>query len=69
MVITIDLYRRGFGVLERFPSVSSQAEARRFVREYCAKRGLRITSVEICMDSCWNYLSDGTEIDWCIQEG
>ena len=69
MVIKIGLYKMGIGDLEKFPNVSSRSEARKVVTEYCAKHGLKLVGVEYCLDSCWNYLSDGTEIDWCIQEG
>ena len=61
----IELYQRGKGTLAKFPSVSSLNEAKEFVEKYCHDNNIHVTARERCGDATWNYLSDGTEIDYC----
>ena len=64
-MVLIDLYQRGFGILEKFPPVETISEAENFVEKYCNDHNIHVTAREHCDDATWNYLSDGTEIDYC----
>jgi len=64
-MILMDLYQRGKGILETFPSVNTEKEAEEFISKYCEDHNVYVTARERCGDSHWNYLNDGTEIDYC----
>lgn len=66
MIILMDLYQKGVGVIQKFPPVDSIKEADEFIESYCKEHNVHVTAREYCGDSHWNYLSDGTEIDYCI---
>lgn len=68
MTILIDLYKKGVGVIKTFPSVNSIKEAEDFVESYCKENNVTVTAREHCGETHWNYLSDGTEIDYCIDD-
>ena len=65
-MIQIDLYKRGEGVLKTFPPLNSVFEAESFIKNYCKDNNVKVVSKEKCDTSYWNYLSDGTEIDYTI---
>lgn len=64
--VTMDLYKRGEGVLNTFPDVKTEDEAKEFISNYCKEHSIKLVAREWCGDEHWNYLSDGTEIDYCI---
>lgn len=66
--VYIDHYKRGQGVIEKFDKLSSQKEAEEFVQKWCADNGHHIIAKEHCDTSYWNYLEDGSEIDFTIEE-
>ena len=66
-MIKIELYKRGKGVLKTFPSLSDTFDAKAFIKNYCESNNIEVVAIEHCGDSYWNYLSDGTEIDYSIE--
>ena len=66
-MILMDLYQRGIGIINKFPPVAPIEEAEEFLQSYCKEKGLKIIGREYCpLDHAhWNYLSDGTELDYC----
>ena len=64
-MILIDLYKRGIGTIKKFPSVNNFSEAEQALEEYCKENNLTVIAREKCGDARWNYLSDGTEFDYC----
>lgn len=66
-MIKIELYKRGKGVLKTFPSLSDSSEAKAFIKNYCESNNIEVVAIETCDNSYWNYLSDGTEIDYSIE--
>ena len=66
-MILIDLYQKGFGILKKFPSVNTEKEAKDFIESYCKNHNVHIVARERCGDAMWNYLSNGTEIDYCAE--
>lgn len=66
--VYIDHYKRGQGVIETFDTLSSKEEAEKFVKEWCEKNNHRIVAKEYCGNDYWNYLEDGSEIDFSIEE-
>ena len=66
-MVLIDLYKRGEGVIKKFPSVATETEAKQVIEKYCLENDVKVVGRERCGESHWNYLSDGTEIDYCIE--
>lgn len=61
------LYKKGVGVLQTFPPVKSEREAKDFIKKYCEEHNVKVMCRERFYTEHWNYLSDGTEIDYCIE--
>ena len=66
-MIKIELYKRGKGVLKTFPSLDSISEVKAFIENYCKDNNVKVVAKEKCGESYWNYLSDGSEIDYTIE--
>lgn len=64
--VVIDHYKRGMGVLQEFPNVNTETDAKAFIEKWCQENGHHIVAREWCGDSHWNYLEDGSEIDYTI---
>ncbi len=64
--VGIDLYKRGVGVIETFSPVNSESEAIAFIDKWCQENGHHIVAREYFGDEHWNYLEDGSEIDYAI---
>jgi len=67
-VVYIDHYKRGQGVIQKFDKLHSKKEAEEFVQKWCADNNHQIVAKEWCDTSYWNYLEDGSEIDFTIEE-
>ena len=65
-MIKIELYKRGKGVLKTFPSLNI-SDVKAFIKNYCESNNVEVVAIETCDNSYWNYLSDGTEIDYSIE--
>ena len=63
----MDLYKRGVGVIKKFPPVENTFEAEQVLKKYCEDNDLQVVVKEKCGNSYWNYLSDGTEFDYTIE--
>ena len=66
-MIIIDLYKKGEGIIRKFPPVSTISEAEQVLKKYCLDNNVQIIAKEKCGDSHWNYLSDGTEFDYSVE--
>ena len=66
-MILMDLYQKGKGVIKKFDAVETQQQAEDFVKSYCTEHNLHVVAREYCGNAHWNYLSDGTEIDYCSE--
>lgn len=66
-MILVDLYKKGEGILRKFPAVHSVKEAEDLIKNYIAEHNLTIVARETCFDATWTYLSDGTELDYCLE--
>ena len=66
-MIVMDLYKRGSGIIKKFPNVNTIEQAEQFINNYCSEYNVYIVAKEHCGDAHWNYLSDGTEIDYCFE--
>ena len=64
-MILIDLYKKGKGVIKTFNPVDTEKEAEDFIESYCKENNVTVTAREHFDGAHWNYLSDGTEIDYC----
>ena len=68
MKVFMDVYSRKEGkVIEKFPPVNTLEEAEQALQRYCKENDLQIVARERCADSCWNYLSNGTEFDYTLE--
>lgn len=67
-MILMDLYKRGVGTIKKFQPVETIFEAEQALEKYCQDNNLHVIAKEKCGDSYWNYLSDGTEFDYSIEE-
>lgn len=68
MKVFMDVYSRKEGkVIEKFSPVNTLEEAEQALKKYCEENGLQIVAKERCGDSCWNYLSNGTEFDYTME--
>ena len=67
-VVYIDHYKRGQGVIQKFDNLSSRQEALDFIDKWCEENNHQIVAKENCDTTCWNYLEDGSEIDFTIEE-
>ena len=67
MIVVMDVYKRGTGVIKKFQPVSTLSEAELALENYCQENNLTVNAKEKCGDSRWNYLSDGTEFDYTIE--
>jgi hypothetical protein len=63
----MDVYKKGEGVIKKFPPVENIFEAEQALKKYCEDNNLQVVAKEKCGDSYWNYLSDGTEFDYTIE--
>lgn len=69
MMIVIDVYsRKECKIIKRFQSVNTLVEAEQALKKYCEENNVSIIAKEKCGDSYWNYLSDGTEFDYTIEQ-
>ena len=64
-MILMDLYKRGIGIIEKFAPINNESEAKEFISNYCKEHNVSVVAIEKCGDARWNYLSDGSEIDYC----
>lgn len=64
----MDLYKKGVGVINTFPPVSTINEAEQTLQKYCQENNIHVVAKEKCGDSYWNYLSDGTEFDYSKED-
>jgi hypothetical protein len=64
----MDIYKKGEGIIKKFPSVNTFSEAEQALEKYCQENNLRVVAREKCGDSRWNYLSDGTEFDYTLED-
>ncbi len=62
----MDVYSRKVGIIKKFPPVDTIQEAEQALEQYCQQNNLSVIAKEKCGDAYWNYLSDGTEFDYCI---
>lgn len=67
-MVIMDHYKRGEGIIEKFPSFTTVKEARDFMNQWCEKNNHRIVAHEWNDTTVWNYLEDGSEIDYTIEE-
>ena len=67
-MILIDVYKKGVGVIKKFQPVNTFSEAEQALKKYCQDNNLRVIAKEKCGDSRWNYLSDGTEFDYTLED-
>ena len=65
--VYIDHYKRGQGTIQKFNNLSSKREAENFIEKWCKENNHHIVSKEWCDNSYWNYLEDGSEIDFTIE--
>lgn len=63
----MDVYKAGKGVIKKLPSCLTKAECEAKVEEYCQENNVQVIAREYCDTAHWNYLSDGTEIDFCLE--
>jgi hypothetical protein len=66
-MITMDVYKRGVGVIKKFPPVDTIQEAKQALEKYCQENNVQVIAKEKCGDSYWNYLSDGSEFDYTLE--
>ena len=66
-MVKIDLYKKGVGVIQKFPDVPTLKEAEDFIESYCQEHDIHVVAREHCDTAYWNYLSNGTEIDYCSE--
>lgn len=66
-MVLMDIYKRGVGVIKKFQPVNNFSEAKQALEQYCQQNNLSVIAKEKCGDAYWNYLSDGTEFDYCIE--
>lgn len=66
-MVLMDIYKRGVGVIKKFPPVNNTYEARQALEKYCSDNNVKVIAREKLGDSYWNYLSDGTEFDYTIE--
>lgn len=64
-MITIDIYKKGTGVIKKIAPVHNYSEAEQALEKYCRENNVQVVAKEKCGDAHWNYLSDGTEFDYC----
>lgn len=67
-MVLMDVYKRGVGVIKKFQPVSSFQEAEQALEQYCQQNNLSVIAKEKCGNSRWNYLSDGTEFDYTLED-
>ena len=66
-MVIMDVYKRGVGVIKKLQPVNTFSEAEQALEKYCQDNNLRVIAKEKCGDSRWNYLSDGTEFDYTLE--
>ena len=66
-MIIMDVYKKGVGVIKKFPFVNNISEAKQTLEKYCSDNNVQVVAKEKCGDTYWNYLSDGTEFDFTIE--
>lgn len=64
-MILMDIYKRGVGTIKKFQPVNTYSEAEQALENYCKENNVHVIARERCGDAHWNYLSDGTEFDYC----
>lgn len=67
-MIIMDVYKKGVGVIKKFQPVNTFSEAEQALEKYCKNNNLRVIAKEKCGNSRWNYLSDGTEFDYTLED-
>ena len=67
-MVLMDVYKKGVGVIKKFQSVNNFAEAEQALEKYCQENNVQVVAKEKCGDSRWNYLSDGTEFDYTLED-
>lgn len=67
-MVLMDVYKRGEGVIKKFQPVNNFAEAEQALEKYCQENNLQVVAKEKCGSSRWNYLSDGTEFDYTLED-
>lgn len=67
-MVLMDVYKRGVGVIKKFQPVNNFAEAEQALEKYCQENNLQVVAKEKCDSSRWNYLSDGTEFDYTLED-
>lgn len=67
-MIIMDVYKKGVGVIKKFQPVNTFSEAEQALEKYCKNNNLRVVAKEKCGNSRWNYLSDGTEFDYTLED-
>lgn len=67
-MIIMDVYKRGIGVIKKFQPVNTFSEAEQVLEKYCQENNLQVVAREKCGDSRWNYLSDGSEFDYTLED-
>ena len=67
MIIYLDHYLRGKGVIEKFDTFSSLDDLKVFMNNWLKEHNLTIVSKEYVDNSYWNYLNDGSELDYTIE--
>ena len=63
----MDIYQKGVGVIKKLSPVNTYSEAVQTLVKYCQDNNIQIVAKEKCGDAVWNYLSDGTEFDYCSE--
>lgn len=64
-MILMDIYKKGVGTIKKLQPVETISEAEQALEKYCQDNNVRVIAKERCGDARWNYLSDGTEFDYC----
>lgn len=67
-MIIMDVYKKGVGVIKKLQPVNTFSEAEQALEKYCQENNLQVIAKEKCGDSYWNYLSDGSEFDYTLED-
>lgn len=63
-----DVYRKGVGVIQPLGPFSTEEEVLAAMDEWCKNHNVHVVAREKCGLARWNYLSDGTEFDYCLED-
>lgn len=63
-----DVYKSGVGTIKKIGKFQTLQEVQTALQNYCEENNVHVRATERCDTATWNYLSDGTEFDYCLEE-